>query len=123
MEKLALLWSCRVRKHLGHIDDKDLIEKIKVLAGIRDNSLVLFGINMSPKTQKKPPRIIYMCEKADEENIKEIFQRPSQEYFTSPPQQRTVKENQSFFEATVKDLLSIIPSDSKWETQPPLYYL
>ena len=69
--------------------NQDLIEKIQVLPGISDHNLILFDINMGPKTQKKPPRTIYKYDKANKVHIKEKLLKASQDYFDYPPEQRT----------------------------------
>lgn len=63
---------------------------MSVLPGISDHNQVLFDINMGPKIQKKPPRIIYKYDKANKELIKETFLKASQVYFAPLPEQRTV---------------------------------
>ncbi|XP_072039781.1 uncharacterized protein [Amphiura filiformis] len=75
----------------------NIVNNIRVASGISDHDILIFEINLAPKRQNKCPHKVFNFKKADTENLKNILEQNSTEFFQSKPDTRTVNENWNMF--------------------------
>lgn len=78
-----------------------LITNIEVVPGISDHNIVLFDINLKPKTQSKPPHKVYNFKRANIELLKDKTRQFCQEFMDCNPQNNSVNANWT----TIRDKL------------------
>lgn len=83
-----------------------LINNIESLPGISDHNIVLFNINMNPKTQTKPPRKVFNFQKANIDNLKSITKEFSHEFLSSNPEGNSVDSNWGTIRDFLKNLMN-----------------
>ena len=64
---------------------------------------------MSPKLQKKPPRVVYHYNKADPDDIKTKCKDFVSSYFEHSPDEKSVEENWNFFKDSLNEVMTNIP--------------
>ena len=64
---------------------------------------------MSPKLQKKPPRVVYHYNKADPDDIKTKCKDFVSSYFEHSPDEKSVEENWNFFKESLNEVMTNIP--------------
>ncbi len=90
--------------------NEGLVTNVHTSPGISDHLIVNFELDVLPKSRVCKPRMIWKYDKADPSEVKQSIKRATDAYFSSPPEQRSLDENWSYFNKTVLETMnSFVP--------------
>ena len=78
---------------IAYIKDVLYFKNVDVFPGISDHLIVMFDIDMKPKSQSKVPRKLYNYNKANLDTLKEKTKLLSHEFLESDPGRNSVNSN------------------------------
>ena len=85
----------------------NLVDRITTHHGISDHNIVIFHCRGYPKPPAKPPRKVYLFDKANVDQLKDATQNFTTEFLLSKPRENSVNSNWN----TIADFLSKCLSD------------
>ncbi len=85
--------------------NEGLVTNVHTSPGISDHLIVNFELDVLPKSRVCKPRMIWKYDKADPSEVKQSIKKATDEYFSSPPEQRSLDENWSYFNKTVLETM------------------
>ena len=92
-------------------NNPNLVGNVQTHSGISDHDIVIFEINVNPRSTPKPSHTVFVYSKTDTEKLLSDIDKAKQNFFSSNPQLRTIEENwQLIKDAITKSIKDNIPT-------------